>query len=112
MSRGSSTRRTDCPTANFSTVTGLLMACGVYAKRGPGLNRGAGGPAPRRASELLEAHVFQRCRPGIRVDQHQGRLLHSRADAARPDVFVDGGDAHALVHEALDLVEHGLPLLP
>src|SRR2546428_779838 len=58
----------------------------------------------------LQPHLFQRRRPGIGIDQHERGLLHPGADAARPDIVVDRAIPDALVHQALDLVQHGLPL--
>src|SRR5262245_63923043 len=59
----------------------------------------------RRMSVLLQAHVFERRRPRIRIDQHERGLGHPGPDPAGPDVLEDGCDAHALVHELLDLVQ-------
>src|SRR5260370_36361627 len=64
------------------------------------------------ALSLLETNVFQRRGPWIGVDEHQGGLLHARADPARPDVLEDRPGAHALVEGLLDLVQHRLALLP
>src|SRR5262249_51620367 len=64
------------------------------------------------APSLLDPHVFDGRRPRIRVDEHEGRLHHLRADPARPDEVVDGAEADALMEKTLDLVQHGLSLLP
>src|SRR5262245_29772148 len=61
---------------------------------------------------LLHPHVLDGRRPRVRVDEHEGRLHHLRAHPARPDEIVDGAEADALVEQALDLVQHGLALLP
>src|SRR5882672_11466713 len=63
-------------------------------------------------SSLSQAHVFERRRPRVWVDQHQGGLRHSRAHPARPDIVVDGPEPHPLVEEALDLVQRRLALPP
>src|SRR5215813_179286 len=60
---------------------------------------------------LLQSDFLERRRPWIRIDQHEARLLHARAHAARPDVLEDRAEAHALVEDLLDLVQHRLPLL-
>src|SRR4029077_409471 len=64
-----------------------------------------------RMSVLSQAHVFERRRPRIRVDQHERGLRHPRADSAGPDVLEDRRDPHALVHDLLDLVQERLALL-
>src|SRR5215470_6927449 len=60
------------------------------------------------APSLLDPHVFDGRRPRVWVDEHEGRFHHLRTDPARPDVIVDGAEAHPLVEQALDLVQHGL----
>src|SRR4030095_6045531 len=60
----------------------------------------------------LEAHLLVGRRPGIRIDQEQRRLGYARADAAGPDELVEGTEAHAVVDELLNLVEHGFALAP
>src|SRR5436190_23513918 len=68
---------------------------------------------PRRMqprSVLFEAHLFKRRRPRVGVDQHQRGLIHARTHPAGPDVLEDRTVPDALVHEALDLVQHSLPL--
>src|SRR5690348_13197502 len=59
---------------------------------------------------LLQPHFFQRRRPRIGIDQHQGGLGDARADAARPAVLPDRAQADAFVHEPLDLVQDRLAL--
>src|SRR6266498_54995 len=63
-------------------------------------------------SLLLQPHLLERRRPRIRIDQHQRGLLHAQPDRARPVEFEDGPESHALVEGLLDLVQHGLALLP
>src|SRR5712692_1084950 len=63
---------------------------------------------PLLASLRFEPHFFQRCRPGVRVDQHQRWLLDPRPDPTRPDVLPDGSEHDAFVDELLDLVQQGL----
>src|SRR4029453_2386671 len=60
---------------------------------------------------FLESHFLERCRPGIRVDEHQRRFLDPRPHAARPDVLPDRSEADALVDELLDLMQERLALL-
>src|SRR5215468_2221627 len=64
------------------------------------------------APSLLHPHVLDGRRPRVWVDEHEGRLHHFRAHPARPDEVVDGREPDALVEQALDLVQHGLALLP
>src|SRR5262245_62432963 len=76
-----------------------------------------GAPAPRRpaartALARLQAHLFERRRPRVGVDQHQRGLGHAGTDAARPDEFPERPEPHALVEELLDLVEYRLALAP
>src|SRR4029453_8184635 len=40
-------------------------------------------------ASLLQADVFEGCRPRVGIDQHQGGLGHFQAHAARPDEVVD-----------------------
>src|SRR6266498_1845127 len=61
-------------------------------------------------SLLLEAHLFERRRPRVGVDQHQRGLLHPGPDSRRPDVFPDGREPHPLVDDLLDLVQQRLAL--
>src|SRR5262245_30969906 len=63
-------------------------------------------------SRALQPDLFEWRRPRIGIDEHQRWLGHARSDAARPDILEDGAVAHALVHEALDLMQHRLALLP
>src|SRR4030095_11356590 len=60
---------------------------------------------------LLQAHLLEGRRPGIRVDEHQRGLGRARAHRARPDVGVDRGEAYALGQLLLDAVEQRLALL-
>src|SRR5712692_5142907 len=69
-----------------------------------------GAPSFRSRSRLLQANLFVRRRPWIRIDQQQPRLLHARADPARPDVEEERRDDHALVHDPLDPVQERLAL--
>src|SRR5215467_13780258 len=64
-----------------------------------------------RISALFQAYVFERRRPRIRVDHHERRIGYPRPDAARPDVFEDRRDPHAVGHDLLDLVQERLALL-
>src|SRR5262249_21334083 len=71
----------------------------------------AGAPSPECGGSLrLQAHVLQRGRPGIRIDQHQARFRDAGPDAARPDELVERAEARAVVEHLLDLVERGLAL--
>src|SRR5712691_8891698 len=66
-------------------------------------------PPPREedVSFWLQTDLFERRRPGIGVDEHQRRLLHPRSDPTRPNVLVQGPEAHALVQKLLDFVQEG-----
>jgi len=79
-------------------------------QRGASEPRGAGPHCAACAISSVpsEPHLFERRRPGIRVDQHQRRLFDAWPHAARPDVFPDRTEPHPLVDELLDLVQQSL----
>src|SRR4029077_2467812 len=67
-----------------------------------------GGSSARR----FEPEVL--VRRGVReaLDAVDARLLHPRADAPEEGQFVDRHVHRAVLHDLLDLMEHGLALLP
>src|SRR5262245_39529703 len=69
------------------------------------------GYAPRGLLRPLDLHVLQRPRVGEAPDQVDARLLDARADAPDERQLVDRNVGHALVQDALDLMEQGLALL-
>src|SRR5262249_20180957 len=89
--------------ARWSRTAIRTLACcrpapipGARPTRSPGRTSRAG-------SLLLEADLLERRRPRVRVDQHERGVFNPRPDRARPDVVVDGCEAHTLVEDLLDL---------
>src|SRR5262245_42067500 len=62
-------------------------------------------------SGALDPHVFQRARVGEAPDQIDPRLLDARPDTPDERQFVDRDLDHAVVENALDLVDQRFALL-
>src|SRR5580765_3146962 len=60
----------------------------------------------------LERHVLVRGRVREALDVVDAGLPDARADAPEEGELVDGHVHHPVVHDLLDLVEHGLALFP
>src|SRR4051794_33449919 len=61
---------------------------------------------PAGRSRPLQFDLFERRRPGERIDFHQRRVRDTRPDPACPEIIVDRRKAHALVQNFLDLRQH------
>src|SRR6266404_656018 len=101
-------------------MTGLLSPVALFLpgtthdyaiwQAGPSiLSRAASSPTSVRACP--EPQILVRPRVREALDPVDTRLLDARPHAPQERQLVDGHVHHAVVHDRLDLVQHGLPLL-